>query len=138
MRLFHSNWWRVLAGVAALALLGTACVSQRGAQTEVPLTRYEYQQPQMGLPFRLVFYAPERAAADAAAAAAFARIARLNDLLSDYEFDSELSTLSRTAGEGKVVPLSEELWTVLSRAQSLAPEVRELVVFQRQPNFIVP
>lgn len=112
----------MVAGITALALLGTACVSQRGVHSEVPLTRYEYQQPQMGLPFRLVFYAPDRATADAAAAAAFARIARLNDLLSDYEFDSELSALSRSAGQGKTLPVSDELWTVLSRAQSLAQE----------------
>src|SRR5260221_8844696 len=42
--------------------------------------------------------------------------------MSDYEPDSEVASLSRTAGEGKAVKVSRELWTVLSRAQKLAAE----------------
>ncbi len=74
----------------------------------------------MGMPFRIVLYAPNPAAAQAAAKAAFNRIAALNALLSDYEDDSELSKLSRTAGTGRFVPLSQDLWRVLTRAQAIA------------------
>jgi len=74
----------------------------------------------MGVPFRIVLYARDQPAANAAAAAAFKRIARLNDILSDYEMDSELSQLSRTAGEGKAIKVSDDLWKVLERAQRLA------------------
>ncbi|HTD65784.1 MAG TPA: FAD:protein FMN transferase, partial [Candidatus Limnocylindria bacterium] len=86
------------------------------------LQRYEFQQPQMGLPFRMVLYAPDRASADTASSNAFARIKQLNDVMSDYEFDSELSTLSRSSGEGKAVPVSDDLWFVLERSQRLAHE----------------
>ncbi len=86
------------------------------------LQRFEFSQPQMGLPFRMVLYAPDSSSADAAAQAAFARIAELNGILSDYDTDSELSRLSRTAGEGRAIPLSPDLWLVLDRAQKIAAE----------------
>jgi FAD:protein FMN transferase len=84
------------------------------------LDRFEFERPQMGVPFRIVLYAPNRAAAERAATAAFDRVHELNAILSDYESDSELSKLSRSAGQGKVVPVSSDLWTVLESAQSLA------------------
>jgi len=74
----------------------------------------------MGVPFRIVLYAEDKESADAAAEAAFARIKQLNDILSDYDTDSELSRLSQTAGQGKVVPVSPDLWRVLELSQALA------------------
>lgn len=74
----------------------------------------------MGVPFRIVLYAPSRTNADAVASAAFRRIARLNDILSDYDTDSELNRLCRTAGQGVAVPVSPDLWNVLVRAQETA------------------
>jgi FAD:protein FMN transferase len=74
----------------------------------------------MGIPFRLVLFAENAATAQAAARAAFDRIAALNQVLSDYEDESELTRLSRTAGTGRPVPLSEDLWRVLARAQQMA------------------
>jgi thiamine biosynthesis lipoprotein len=41
-------------------------------------------------------------------------------VLSDYDTDSELNRLSRTAGEDKWVPLSRDLWSVLVSAQDMA------------------
>jgi FAD:protein FMN transferase len=76
----------------------------------------------MGLPFRIVLYASDKLSADSAATAAFARIQQLNDTLSDYDTDSELSRLSQTAGQGKVVPVSDDLWRMLERGQRLARE----------------
>lgn len=83
-------------------------------------SRFAFSQPQMGVPFRIVLYASDDEEARQAAAAAFERIEALNEILSDYEFDSELSSLSRTSGSGKSVPVSEELWNLLSRSQELA------------------
>ena len=74
----------------------------------------------MGVPFRIVLYAATEVEADAAAKAAFERIAHLNDILSDYDPDSELSKLSRTSGSGQKIKLSDELWFVLQRAQRLS------------------
>ncbi|HEX7859616.1 MAG TPA: FAD:protein FMN transferase [Verrucomicrobiae bacterium] len=75
----------------------------------------------MGVPFRVVLYAEDEAQAEAAATAAFARIAELNAIMSDYETDSELSELSRSSEQrSPEVQLSEDLWKVLERSQELA------------------
>jgi thiamine biosynthesis lipoprotein len=103
--------------VSAL-LAGAGCVTPR--QDSGPLSRFEFTQPQMGLPFRIVLYAPDHASADSAARAAFARVSQLNDILSDYDTDSELSRLSRTAGESRAVPVSADLWFALERSRALA------------------
>ena len=109
----------------AFGLVGAGCVSPATRErqaTAIPptLTRYEFSQPQMGLPFRLVFYTTDAGAANTAMTAAFARIRQLNDSLSDYDPDSELSRLSQTAGSGAAVPVGGDLWRVLARAQQLA------------------
>jgi thiamine biosynthesis lipoprotein len=74
----------------------------------------------MGVPFRIVLYAPDATGAQDAAHAAFNRVAQLNQIMSDYETDSELNELSRTSGQGKVVHVSDDLWRVLERAQHFA------------------
>jgi thiamine biosynthesis lipoprotein len=102
-----------------LAILVLSACSTVSRDTE-DLQRFEFNEPQMGLPFRIVLYAPDKPSAEAAARAAFDRIRQLNAILSDYEDDSELSRLSRTAGSGRVVRVSDELWFVLKRAQKLA------------------
>src|SRR5688500_7825843 len=77
----------------------------------------------MGVPFRIVLYAGSEAEAEAGATAAFARIAELNAIMSDYETDSELSELSRSSEQGSPeVRVSDDLWTVLERSQQLAYE----------------
>jgi FAD:protein FMN transferase len=103
--------------VFLVALLLAGCASQRS-----PKQRFEYTRPQMGIPFRMVLYAPEKSSADAAAEAAFARIQQLNDILSDYDTDSELSRLSQTSGSGKVVSVGKDLWRMLERSQQVARE----------------
>jgi thiamine biosynthesis lipoprotein len=84
------------------------------------MQRFAYEKAEMGVPFRVTLYAADEATARAAADAAFARIAQLNAVLSDYDPDSELSRLSRTSGQAKAVPVSRDLWRVLERAQALA------------------
>lgn len=124
----RDRWWtgftaRCGAGLA-LALLGLllGCRTADPVDAAGPpvLTRFEFTEPQMGVPFRMVLYAPDPARAAAAAGAAFARIAALNAVMSDYDSDSELSRLSQSGGSGRAVPLSADLWTVLARAQDLA------------------
>ena len=73
----------------------------------------------MGTNVRIVLYAGDGAAADALAAAAFSRIAALEDRLSDYRESSELMALCRAAG-GPPVAVSGDLFTVLSAAQGFA------------------
>ncbi len=76
----------------------------------------------MGLPFRLVFYAPDTDVAAQAAAEAFKRVSELNNILSDYEPESELNRLSRSSGQNLEVKVSPELWKVLAMAQQRAKE----------------
>ncbi len=108
------------AGWLAMALLLTE--ASTGCATAKPdqLRRYEFEQPQMGVPFRIVLYAENPAKAAAGSRAAFLRVASLNKILSDYESDSELNQLNRIAGTGLSVPVSEDLWRVLERAQEMA------------------
>ena len=104
----------------AVLTLGLAIWAGAGAAESNSLQRFEFSEPQMGVPFRIVLYAPEAAQANAAAKAAFERVAKLNQIMSDYETDSELNELSRTAGQEKSVPVSDELWDILERADVLA------------------
>lgn len=84
------------------------------------LQRFEFQQVQMGLPFRLVVWTQNPALATHSATLAFQRIAEINAIMSDYEDDSELSRLSRSSGDGGWHPVSDELWKVLRRADEVS------------------
>ncbi len=74
----------------------------------------------MGVPFKIVLYVPDAAAANRAFQAAFSRIAELNRILSDYDMNSELSRLCRAAPTKVGIPVSEPLWRVLERSQAMA------------------
>jgi thiamine biosynthesis lipoprotein len=73
----------------------------------------------MGTEFQLVLYTPDESSANVASRAAFDRIAQLDAMLSDYRPESELMQLCANAG-GPPVPVSDELFFVLSRSQDLA------------------
>ena len=63
--------------------------------------RYQFESPQMGVPFRLVIYTDRGAShASVAAGKVWGRISFLNNILSNYETDSELSRLGYGAGQG--------------------------------------
>ncbi len=102
--------------IGLLLLVLTGCASAGRA----PLERYEFERPQMGLPFRLVLYSAEAAVATNAAEAVWARIAELNASLSDYEAESELSRLSRTSGSDRWIPLGTDLARILVFAQEVS------------------
>lgn len=101
------------AGGAHLGDLGVARASEGGA------ARHAFSRALMGTEFRIVIHSvpADSAVARRAAEAAFARIAELERVLSDYDPESELSRLSATAGHGRPVPVSDDLWTVLSTAE---------------------
>lgn len=81
--------------------------------------RHVFHRALMGTEFRIVLASPsaDSAAAREAAGTAFAHIAELERILSDYDPESELSRLADTAGEGRAVAVSDDLWAVLSTAQ---------------------
>lgn len=72
----------------------------------------------MGVEARIVLYAPDEERAAEAARAAFARIARVEDALSDYRETSEVSRL-RSGGRFTV---SDDLWFALERSLYFARE----------------
>jgi thiamine biosynthesis lipoprotein len=86
---------------------------------EPTLERFSYEEPHMGTKFRILVYAPEKAKADKASKAAFERIAELDRIMSDYQATSELMRLCAKAG-GDPVPVSEELFLVLTKAQEVS------------------
>jgi FAD:protein FMN transferase len=106
---------RLLSSGKILLILIAAGCSLPGPSLE----RFEYRQLHMGVVTRIVLYAPEASSAPAAARGAFERIATLDSLLSDFRDDSELMQLAARAG-GPPVPVSDELFHVLSHAQQLA------------------
>jgi thiamine biosynthesis lipoprotein len=95
-------------------LLLTAC---RSSLPQKPLERFQFTHPAMGTLITLTLYAPELALAKAAAAAAFKRIDDLEDVMSDYQADSELMRLCDQPF-GTPVPVSQDLFDVLQRAQA--------------------
>jgi thiamine biosynthesis lipoprotein len=109
--------WLSFCLAAGVLLVLTSCIGQ---PQRLALERYQYERPEMGVPFRLVLYAPNQLMATNAADAAFHRIEQLNAIMSDYEEDSELSQLSHTSGQGRAVHVSDDLWFVLKHAQELA------------------
>lgn len=105
---------------AACAAAALALLAHLLQAAEPGLSRFEFQQVHMGVPVKVLLYAPDQASANRAAEAAYKRIAELDEVMSDYKSDSELSRLSRTAGWGHKVTLSGDLWQVLHEAQRLS------------------
>ncbi|MEQ1934456.1 MAG: FAD:protein FMN transferase [Fimbriimonadaceae bacterium] len=81
--------------------------------------RFSFTEYHMGIDARIVAYAPNQAKAEEACIAAFARIAELDGIMSDYRRDSELNKLSAKSG-GAPVKVSADLFKVLARAQEVS------------------
>lgn len=73
----------------------------------------------MGVQARIVLWAGDEARARSAARAAFARLAAVDDALSDWRADGELARLEARAG-GPPLPVSEDLYRCLERALAVA------------------
>ncbi len=84
-----------------------------------PLERHEYREIRMGVEARVVLYAPSEQQAIEAARAAFARIAEIEDCLSDWRESSEAKTLCESSG-GPPVVVSSDLWSALARSAEFA------------------
>ena len=85
------------------------------------LQPFEAVEPHMGTMFLVKLYAATEADAQKAFRAAFERVAKLDEIFSDYKADTELSRLTVT-GVGHPVPVSKDLFRVLSAAQAIAAE----------------
>jgi len=90
----------------------------RGLRVAAKLERYEFEAKIMGTTFRIVLYAASKEAADAAANAAFFRVAELDRIMSDYRKDSELTKLCATSD--KAIPISDDFFEVLQKAEEMS------------------
>ena len=82
--------------------------------------RYEFTQTEMAIPVTIIIYSDDISIANRAAKAAFDRIHELNDIMSDYDPQSELRRLCSSSSAGKGVAVSDDLWRVLVHAQDLS------------------
>lgn len=109
--------------LAAIVVLAIGTVNETFAQVDgtivEPLILVEVTQSHMGMPVHLRVYAPDESAGRAACRIAFERIAALNNILSDYEPESELSRFVREAGRGPRAG-SEDFIRVLDASLALA------------------
>ncbi len=96
--------------VISIVLLSTSSYAQQ---------RFDYSAPLMATTFRISLYADTKEVADAAADAAFKRIAALNHVFSDYEPNSELMKLVNT-GPSKPFRASAALFQLISRSLDLS------------------
>jgi thiamine biosynthesis lipoprotein len=76
--------------------------------------RFAFEEPHMGVPVRIILYAPHAEVAEKAAKEAFASFHALNAIMSDYDSESELALLSIDRGWTRV---SDDLFTVLQVAK---------------------
>ena len=106
--------------IATTLVVVTVALTAGGVPAADELRRFTRTEVHMATGFTLVAYAPDAAVADTAFDAAFARIAALDARLNDYNPDSELSRLSARAPTAEAVPVSEDVWAVLVRADSFA------------------
>lgn len=102
-----------------LSCLLVSIAGQQSAPDNSGLKRFEFTEPHMGTEFRLVLYAGDETSAATASRAAFARIAELDNHLSDYKPTSELMQLCQKAG-GPPVRVGPDLFRVLEYGQEVA------------------
>ena len=97
----------------AASAAGVACAAHASEQPQdKPVQQQRYS---MGTMFEIVAYHEPRAAAERAVAAALDEISRLDDVLSDYNKDSELSRLVREGRKGAVT-IDPALFEVLDES----------------------
>lgn len=100
--------FRLLPAVATLLL----------ARVVDAQVRREFSAVHMGVPVRMVLHASSESVAGNAARLAFARIAELDDKMSDYQPRSEVRLLVEHPGDWQTV--SPDLFVVLARAEEVS------------------
>lgn len=83
-----------------------------------PLERYEFLEEKMAVPVRLVFFAPTKELAESVRHAVYQRFDEINDIMSDYNPESELIRACQQSGENlQPVEIGDELYFVLNAAR---------------------
>jgi FAD:protein FMN transferase len=136
----NASW--LLRPLIVLVLLAEGSPTAAIAAFESGLTKrqqaFEYSQVHMGMEVRMQLHASSTGKAEAAARAAFARVAMLDQMMSDYRPDSELRRLEGNGNAWAIV--SADLFDVIARAIAIAratdgafdPTVGPLVALWRE------
>ena len=95
------------------------CLLVPGSLAAADLQSFEAVEPHMGTLVRIQLYAADTTQANQAFRAAFDRIAQLDAALSDYQPESEVNRLCRSAA-GRPVKVSADLFRVLASANQVA------------------
>jgi thiamine biosynthesis lipoprotein len=83
------------------------------------LQKYQFKHPAMGTLFLITLFAMDEGHASSAAKASFDRIDALEDVMSDYQADSELMRLCDQPA-GTPVHVSKDLFDVMEHAQKIS------------------
>jgi thiamine biosynthesis lipoprotein len=103
-----------LSFLFALFLLAGCSTPQPSSNQS--LKRFGFNSTHMGTMFQITLYAPDEASARTAAQAAFVRVAALDEIMSDYQADSELMRLCDEP-PGQPVRVSTDLFDILEQSQ---------------------
>lgn len=109
----------------------TPAVNERPTKidTQRAPVRFEFTRLCMGVKAQITLYAPDESTANRAAAAAFAQIAAIEAVLSDYRIDSDVTRVTRSRGESVTVdPLLIEMLRY-GKSLSIATDGRFDVTF---------
>src|SRR5580704_15843482 len=95
--------------------------SHTAIDTQSPM-RFEFESKHMGTTFRIVLYTDKEETAKKVADAAFARVAELDGIMSDYKQTSELMQLCKKFATevGEPVKVSDDLLFVLQKAEEVS------------------
>jgi len=109
------------SSLAISSLFLALCTHQCALDHHSPLG-FEFESKHMGTIFRIVSYADNAENAKKAADAAFARVAELDGIMSDYKQTSELMQLCKKFATevGEPVKVSDDLFYVLQKAEEMS------------------
>ena len=116
---FHFRFADRFAHCLVLLLCGWLLAGCKSTPPDPALQRFQFNAPHMGTMFGITLFASDSTIAQHAAEAAFARVAELDRMMTDYDPQSELMQLCRRPA-GVPVKVSPELFEVLQRAQHIS------------------
>ena len=107
----------------ALALAGQTTTNTVAADDALaPLKRFGRTEKHMGADFTVKLYAPSEEEAERCFKAAFELIAQYDQLMSDYNSESELSQLGQKSPTRQPIPVSQPIWEVLVQASKISEQ----------------
>jgi thiamine biosynthesis lipoprotein len=111
---------RLFSFLVFVVLVETIGITGTAAYSAPELQRFSQSEYLMGVKFRIDLYARSEMDATRAFEVTFSRIADLEQCMSNYRADSELSQLCSNATANEAIKVSDELWEVLMYAKRMS------------------